>query len=284
MRAARLVAAPGPAYIADMRRLLPFLKAHPRVAVIRLNGVISSGARASGISDARLAPAIERAFARSRPVAVALSINSPGGSPVQSALVAARIRRLAVEKGIPVHAFVEDVAASGGYWLACAADRIWVDPSSIIGSIGVISASFGFVEAMRKIGVERRVHTAGADKSILDPFRPERAEDVARLKDIQADIHAAFIAHVTERRGDRLRGDDDLFTGAFWTGARGVQLGLADGIGHLVPKMREIYGDQVRFAVHGPRRGILTRLGAQVLADLDLGLEERALLARYGLS
>jgi serine protease SohB len=267
-----------------MKRFIPFLKSDPLVAVIRLQGAIAAGMRGQGINDATYAPVIEKAFAKGKPVAVALAINSPGGSPVQSALVAALIRRLAEEKNVPVHAFVEDVAASGGYWLACAADRIWVDPSSIVGSIGVISASFGFVEAMRKIGVERRVHTAGEDKSILDPFRPEKAEDVARLKDIQRDIHTAFIDHVKARRGDRLSDDADLFTGAFWTGAKGVELGLADGIAHLVPKMKELYGAKVRFAAHAPRRGFLPRLGAQVLADVDHGLEERALYARYGLS
>lgn len=197
--------------------------------------------------------------------------------------MAARIRRLAEEKEIPVHAFVEDVAASGGYWLACAADQIWVDPSSIVGSIGVISASFGFVEAMQKLGVERRVHTAGEDKSILDPFRPERGEDVERLKDIQRDIHDAFIAHVKSRRGDRLSEDKDLFTGAFWPGAKGVELGLADGVAHLVPKMKELFGDKVKFAQYGPRRSLFSRLGAQIMGEVDHGLEERALYARYGL-
>jgi serine protease SohB len=265
-----------------MRRFIPFLKSEPLVSVIRLHGAIAAGAR-SGISDVAFSSVIERAFAKGKPAAVALSINSPGGSPVQSALVAARIRRLAAEKDVKVHAFVEDVAASGGYWLACAGDDIWVDPSSIVGSIGVISASFGFVDAMQKIGVERRVHTAGEDKSILDPFRPERAEDIERLKDIQRDIHAAFIDHVKARRGTRLA-DEDLFTGAFWTGAKGVDLGLADGIGHLVPKMKELYGDKVRFAVHGPKKSLLSRFGAQVLEDVDLGLQERALYARYGLS
>ncbi len=265
-----------------MKRFIPFLKSEPLVSVIRLQGAIAAGAR-GGISDAGYASVIEKAFAKGKPATVALSINSPGGSPVQSALVAARIRRLAEEKEIKVHSFVEDVAASGGYWLACAGDEIWVDPSSIVGSIGVISASFGFVEAMQKIGVERRVHTAGEDKSILDPFRPERAEDIERLKDIQRDIHAAFIDHVKARRGDKLA-DQDLFTGAFWTGAKGVELGLADGIGHLVPKMKELYGDKVRFAVHGPKKGLLSRFGAQIMEDVDLGLQERALYARYGLS
>ncbi|MEJ6392807.1 S49 family peptidase [Gymnodinialimonas sp. 2305UL16-5] len=265
-----------------MKRFIPFLSSDPHVAVVRLQGAIAAGSR-GGINDATFAPVLEKAFSKGKPKAVALVINSPGGSPVQSALVAARIRRLAGEKEVPVHAFVEDVAASGGYWLACAGDDIWVDPSSIVGSIGVISASFGFVDAMQKIGVERRVYTAGEDKSILDPFRPEREEDIERLKDIQRDIHAAFIDHVKDRRGDRLA-DENLFTGAFWTGAKGVELGLADGIGHVVPKMKELYGDKVKFMLHGPKKPLIPRFGAQILADLDSGLEERALYARYGLN
>ncbi|WP_224816222.1 S49 family peptidase [Hasllibacter sp. MH4015] len=267
-----------------MKRFIPFLNSDPTIAVIRLQGAITASPRGQGINDATYGPVIEKAFSKGKPVAVALAINSPGGSPVQSALVAARIRRLAKEKDIPVHAFVEDVAASGGYWLACAGDDIWVDPSSIIGSIGVISTTFGFVEAMQKIGVERRVYTAGKDKSILDPFRPERAEDVDRLKDLQQQVHDVFIDHVKTSRGDRLSDDKDLFTGAFWAGTRGVDLGLADGIAHLVPKMKELYGDKARFTKHGPKRGLLPRLGAQVLTDLDQGLEERALYARYGLT
>ncbi len=267
-----------------MKRFIPFLDKDPRVSVIRLQGAIAAGGRGQGINDATYAPVIEKAFAKGKPVAVALAINSPGGSPVQSALVASRIRRLAEEKDIPVYAFVEDVAASGGYWLACAADEIWVDHSSIVGSIGVISATFGFVEALQKIGVERRVYTAGEDKSILDPFRPERAEDVERLMDIQRDIHGAFIEHVKTRRGDRLTDDKDLFTGAFWTGVASVDLGLADGVGHLVPKMKEVFGDKVKFSAYGPRKGLLPRLGAQVMADLDHGLEERMLYARFGLN
>ncbi len=157
-----------------MKRFIPFLKSPPRVAVIRLQGIIASGGRmGAGLNDATLAPVIERAFRRGKPAAVALAVNSPGGSPVQSALIAARIRRLAEEKKLPVHAFVEDVAASGGYWLATAADEIWVDASSVVGSIGVISASFGFPDFLTRHGIERRVHTAGKSKSFLDPFRPE---------------------------------------------------------------------------------------------------------------
>lgn len=265
-----------------MKRFIPFLNSDPKVAVVRLQGAISAGGR-TGISDAGFADVIEKAFAKGKPAAVALVINSPGGSPVQSALVAARIRRLADEKDVSVHAFVEDVAASGGYWLACAADDIWVDPSSIVGSIGVVSAGFGFVEALDKLGVERRVHTAGANKSILDPFSPEKAEDIERLKSLQTDIHGSFIDHVKARRGARLVDHDEMFTGAFWTGTRGVELGLADGIGHLVPKMKEIYGDKVKLAAFGPKKPLIPRFGAQVLADLDQSVEERALYARFGL-
>lgn len=260
------------------------LKKSPRVAVLRLQGVIASAARfgAGGLNDATLAPLIERAFRKGRPKAVALVLNSPGGSPVQSSLIAARIRRLAEEKNIPVYAFVEDVAASGGYWLASAADRIYVDQSSIVGSIGVISASFGFSELMQRHGIERRVHTAGKDKSMLDPFRPERAGDVKRLKALQSQIHAAFISQIKTRRGDRLKGDD-LFTGEIWIGAGAVDVGLADDIGHLVPTMKEIFGDKTRFVVHGPKKPLLRRFGVQVASDVLGGIEDRALWAQYGM-
>ncbi|GIX15607.1 MAG: multidrug transporter [Paracoccaceae bacterium] len=262
----------------------------PLVSVIRLHGTIGAGGRlGGGLNDHALAPVIERAFRRGAPAAVALSVNSPGGSPVQSALIAARIRRLAEETGIPVFAFCEDVAASGGYWLASAADEIWADASSIIGSIGVISAGFGLHEAIGRLGIERRLHVAGEDKALLDPFRPERARDVARLERILKGIHAEFIAHVRARRGARLSGGD-LFTGEIWLGAEAVDNGLIDGIGHLVPKMRERYGARVRFAVVEPRRPLLRRLGmagaglgAGFGAGLADSLEERALWARYGL-
>lgn len=267
-----------------MKRFIPFVAKDPAVSVIRLSGAIAASARGGTLSDASLAPVIERAFAKGKPAAVALIINSPGGSPAQSSLIAARIRRLAVEKKIPVHAFVEDVAASGGYWLACAADDIWLDDSSIVGSIGVISASFGLHEAIGKLGIERRVYTAGKDKSMLDPFRPEREEDIVRLKELQAQIHQSFIAHVSARRSDRLSADRDLFTGEFWVGQRGVELGLADGIAHVVPKLKELYGDKVRFNRFGPKRGLLQRFGASLSAELSGGLEDRALWARFGLS
>ena len=230
---------------APMKRFIPFVKSDPVVPVIRLQGMIATGMRGGTLNDAGLAPMIEKAFRKGKPVAVALVINSPGGSPAQSSLIAARIRRLADEKGIKVHAFVEDVAASGGYWLACAADEIWIDPNSIVGSIGVISASFGFQDLIARYGVERRVHTAGESKSMLDPFQPEKAEDVERLKELQGVIHETFIDHVRARRGDRLA-DENLFTGAFWVGQQAIDRGLADGFGHTVPKIKELFGDKVR--------------------------------------
>ncbi|QBY02490.1 S49 family peptidase [Rhodophyticola sp. CCM32] len=266
-----------------MKRFIPFMKTDPLVSVIRLQGVISATGRSAVLNDAGTAQMIEKAFARGKPAAVALAINSPGGSPVQSSLIAARIKRLSEEKEVPVHAFVEDVAASGGYWLACAADHIWVDESSIIGSIGVISASFGLNELIARFGIERRVHTAGKDKSMLDPFRPERAEDVARLTSIQAQIHAAFIAHVKRSRGSRLAENADLFTGEFWLGQTGVDLGLADGLGHLKPKMKDLFGEKTRFAVYGPKRGLLQRFGTQIVEDVTGTMDARAAYARYGL-
>ena len=182
---------------------------------------------------------IERAFATRGVSAVALAINCPGGSAMQSAMIAARIRRLSAEKKIPVVAFCADVAASGGYWLACAADEIYADASSIVGSIGVIAASFGFCTTRsHRLGIERRVHTAGELKSFWDPFRPEQEQDVARLRRLQDRIHHQFIEWVKERRGSRLAGDRDLFTGEFWVGDEALGLGLVDGIGHLAPTMR----------------------------------------------
>lgn len=258
-----------------------FLRRSPAVAVIRLNGVIASGPR--GLSDDALAPLIERAFRRGRPAAAALVVNSPGGSAAQSSLIAARVRRLADERKLPVFAFVEDVAASGGYWLASAADEIWIDENSIVGSIGVIYASFGFHRLLDRQGIERRIHTAGKSKSFLDPFAPEKPADVARLKALQEPIHRQFIAQVKARRGARLKDGEDLYTGEVWVGRQAVDLGLADGIGHLVPKMKERFGDKVRFLAYTRRRPLLSRLGAAVVSDALDGFEERALWARFGL-
>ncbi|WP_099825657.1 S49 family peptidase [Oceaniglobus indicus] len=265
-----------------MKRFIPFIAKPPVVAVIRLQGTIASGGRGS-LNDAGLAGMIEKAFRRGKPAAVALSINSPGGSPVQSSLIAARIRRLSDEKGVPVHGFVEDVAASGGYWLATAADRIWVDETSIVGSIGVISASFGLDQLIERHGITRRVYTAGQSKSMLDPFQPEKAEDVARLRTLQDRIHARFIEQVRSRRGSRLPEGRDLFTGDIWVGRDAIDVGLVDGIGHLVPKMKELFGDKVRFVGYSQRRPFLSRFGLS-LGEAAIGaLEDRAAYARFGL-
>jgi signal peptide peptidase SppA len=230
---------------------------------------------------------------------VALVINSPGGSPVQSRQIYLRIRQLATEKQLPVLVFVEDVAASGGYMIACAGDEIFCDPSSILGSIGVVGGSFGMTELIKKIGVERRLYTAGSHKAMLDPFLPEDPEDVARLKEIQREIHAIFIALVKQSRGARLKGADDmLFTGEYWAGETSVSLGLADAVGDLRSTLRARYGEKVLTPVIAPASGLLAGLlgrkspGAGALAALDgasglpeeliSALETRAIWARFG--
>lgn len=268
--------------MARMMRFIPFVKKPPLVAVLRLQGLISSHARGATLNDAGLAPLVERAFRKGKPSAVALVVNSPGGSPSQSSLIAARLRRLADEKGIKLYAFVEDVAASGGYYIAAAADEIWIDNHSVVGSIGVISAGFGLHEFIARHGIERRVHTAGRSKSMLDPFRPEKPEDVARLKSLQESIHATFIDHVKSRRGDRLNGDMDLFNGDVWVGTQALETGLVDGIGHLVPKMKEIFGDKVVLRPYQPRRQLFPRLGASIVGGAVSEAETRAAFARFG--
>jgi signal peptide peptidase SppA len=273
-----------------------FKEPPPVVNVLRLAGVIGGlGRFRRGLNLASQAQLIERAFKTPRLGAVALAINSPGGSPVQSALIGDRIRALAEEKEVPVIAFAEDVVASGGYWLACAADEIYAHESSIVGSIGVISAGFGFPELLSRIGVERRIHTAGERKSMLDPFRAEVPEDVERLKSIQGDIHDGFKDYVRARRGDRLKGKEtDLFSGEFWTGRQALELGLVDGLGELRQIMRARFGDKVRLRViDGPRRLRLPLgFGAGAMGGPDLAAsahalveaaEERALWSRYGL-
>lgn len=273
----------------NLNRFLParLRRKTPRVALLRLDGTIGM-ARPGGrsLSDAALAPLIDRAFRKGAFDAVALIINSPGGSPVQSSLIAARIRRLADETRIPVHAFVEDVAASGGYWLACAADDIWTDATSIVGSIGVISAGFGLDGFIERHGISRRVHTAGVSKSFMDPFRPETPEDIARLEILLSDMHVSFVDWVTSRRGARLK-RDDLFTGEFWTGRQALDTGLIDGLAHAVPRLKEIYGDKVRLIPFAQRRSLLRRFSAQIGAEAMSGItqtvEERALWSRYGL-
>jgi signal peptide peptidase SppA len=257
-----------------------------------------------GLSLATSAGVIERAFKTSKLPSVAVLINSPGGSPVQSHLIYKRIRQLAGEHGKRVYVFCEDVAASGGYFLAVAGDEIYADPSSIVGSIGVVSAGFGFDKALEKLGIDRRVYTAGTSKAILDPFRPEKPEDIARLRELQKDIHDSFIGIVKERRGARLTGaDDELFSGAFWTGRRALEMGLIDGIADVRTRMRELHGDKVRLRVIPMGGGgLLARFrrvpgmsldglagagaatwSAALPADVISALEARALWSRFGL-
>ncbi|MEX0759022.1 MAG: S49 family peptidase [Tistlia sp.] len=285
----------------DPRKLLSWLpfgrfrEPRPLVSVLRLDGGIGPGGtlrRALNIKS--LAGPIERAFQPRRLAAVALVVNSPGGSAAQSALIARRIRQLADEKQVPVFAFVEDVAASGGYWLACAADEIYADEASIVGSIGVIYAGFGFVELLDKLGVERRVHTAGTRKAILDPFQREKPEDVELLLGMQADLHETFKDYVRTRRGARLKGGDELYTGAFWTGRRALELGLVDGLGEIRGQLRARFGEKVELRpVLRERRGLgrLLRpagldseeLAASFVAELASQGEERLLWSRFGL-
>ncbi len=265
------------------------------VPVVRMSGVIGfSTPLRPGLTLSGMARALDRAFAMRRATAVALLINSPGGSPVQSHLIFRRIRQLAREKRLPVIAFVEDVGASGGYMIACAADEIVCDPSSIVGSIGVVGGSFGFDKLMEKIGVQRRLYTAGERKAMLDPFLPEKPEDVERLKQIQSEIHRSFIALVKERRADKLRGPENtLFSGEYWTGARAVELGIADTLGDLRTILRERYGKDVLMPLVAAERGFFARhfrSGIERLRarpglpdELISALEERALWSRFGL-
>lgn len=262
----------------------------PLVTVLRLQGVIGrAGGIRHGLEVASLAPLIERAFAPKSLAAVALAINSPGGTPVQSSLIHQRIRQLAVEKNVPVIAFIEDVGASGGYWLALAADEVYADANSIVGSIGVIAAGFGFTGLIERLGVERRVYAQGERKPLLDPFRPENPEDVGRVKALQADIHDSFKAVVRARRGDRLKApEEELFNGDIWTGRRALELGLIDGLGELRETMRRRFGDKVRLRLIGERKAWLLRrlhlTTPQAWAAAALAaVEERALWDRYGL-
>src|SRR6195952_5437350 len=238
-----------PALVDRLKRLVPekFRPGGVVVPVVRLSGVIGAVTPLRpGMSLAGVAKTLERAFATKNAKAVALVINSPGGSPVQSRQIYLRIRQLAAEKKLPVLVFVEDVAASGGYMIACAGDEIFCDPSSILGSLGVVGGSFGFQEMIRKIGVERRLYTAGAHKAMLDPFLPENPEDVARVKALQREIHALFISLVKQSRGTRLKGAEDaLFSGEYWAGETSLSLGLADAIGDLRSTLRARYGDKV---------------------------------------
>ncbi len=288
-----------------IERLMEMLPARLRrgaavVPVVRLSGVIGAVTPLRpGMSLAGIAKTLERAFATRHAKAVALVINSPGGSPVQSRQIYLRIRQLAAEKKLPVLVFVEDVAASGGYMIACAGDEIFCDPSSILGSIGVVGGTFGFQELIKRIGVERRLYTAGEHKAMLDPFLPENPEDVSRVKALQREIHAIFIALVKQSRGGRLKGADHvLFTGEYWAGETSVSLGLADAIGDMRSTLRTRFGEKVLTPVIAPAAGLLSGLfgrksagagaigqieGAAGLPDeLISALETRAIWAKFG--
>jgi signal peptide peptidase SppA len=268
----------------------------PTVPVLRFTGPIGMATPLNpGISLANTADMIERAFEDKKAKAVAVVINSPGGSPVQSMLIYKRLRTLAEENDKKIYVFTEDVAASGGYFIACAGDEIYADPSSIIGSIGVIAAGFGFDKAIEKIGVERRVYTAGEKKLTLDSFQPENPDDIARLKELQKDIHKTFKEVVTTSRGEKLT-EDDLFTGEFWTGTKAVELGLIDGLSDVRTKMRELFGDEVELELIKAKKGLFGRSSpqgvmaqltgatpAQLTNQLISSIEERALWSRFGL-
>ncbi len=284
------------AVFAEIPVIGAIFKPKPKVAVVRLFGVIADGGgggRKPTISYHRFASIIEDAFDADNLQAVALVINSPGGSPAQSELIGKHIRRLAEEKEMPVIGFVEDVAASGGYWLACAADEIYAAETSIIGSIGVISASFGLKELTERHGIERRVHTSGKEKSFLDPFLEEKPADVKRLKILQRDMHDSFINWVKSRRGDKLSGEDkELFEGGFWLAGQALSYGIIDGIGDIKTTMMAQYGEDIKFVEFGPDKGLLSgllsaemKLSAPVIGVDEIleSIENKAIWGRYGL-
>ena len=265
----------------------------PVIPVVRLHGVISAEKKPGRINIESANPLLEKAFEDKRAEAVAIVINSPGGSPVQSRLVGNRIRELADKNEKKVFVFVEDVAASGGYFIAVVADELFADPSSIVGSIGVIMAGFGFEKAIEKIGVTRRIYTAGKNKSTLDPFMPEKKADVDRIKEYELDIHQVFIDYVKQYRGEKLVGkDEELFTGQWWPAVRGVDMGLVDAIGDMHTVLRERFGDDIKlkpikakrspFAL--PNIGLSASLNSGAMAhELISAVEERAMWSRFGL-
>lgn len=286
-----------------LKKLLPkkFRSENVEIPVVRLHGAIMSGGNQfnRNLNLASVAALLDKAFSDKKAPAVAFSVNSPGGSPVQSRMIYNRIRQLADEKDKKVLMFVEDVAASGGYMIACAGDEIYVDPSSIVGSIGVISGGFGFPELLKKIGVERRVYTAGKNKSTLDPFQPEKKADIDRLKKLQLEIHDVFIDMVKTSRGDKLVDTTELFTGEFWTGIEGKELGLADDIGDLRSVLKDKFGEKTEMNLISAKRGLfggraapgisgmMGMNGEMIAAGLSQGfastVEERSLWAQYGL-
>ncbi|MEK9849472.1 MAG: S49 family peptidase [Candidatus Puniceispirillum sp.] len=273
-----------------MRKLMFWRRLRPIVPVVRLSGVISSGSSLGrrGLSLESVEPQLKKAFSVKQAKAVALIINSPGGSPVQSSLIGQRIRDLASQNDLPVLAFCEDVAASGGYWIAAAADEVFANAASVIGSIGVISAGFGFDKAIARLGVDRRVYTAGNAKMTLDPFQPERTNEVDRLKALQADIHQQFITHIETRRGSRLKGDRDaLFSGAFWTGQTALELGLIDAIGECRQTLLNRFGSETEIMMIEPKRKLLpfgvSGMSSRLVEDAAAVAIERAYFSRFGL-
>ena len=285
-----------------LKRLMPkrFRKQGVTVPVVRLQGAIMAGGSQfkQSLNLANVAPMLDKAFSKKDAPVVAISINSPGGSPVQSRLIFQRIRALSEEKNKKVLIFVEDVAASGGYMIALAGDEIFADPTSIVGSIGVVSGGFGFPELLKKVGVERRVYTAGENKAILDPFQPEKEGDIEYLKSLQLEIHKVFIDMVKMRRGERLADDTTIFSGLFWSGQRGLDLGLIDGLGDMREVIKRRYGKDAKLELIGSARslfgkrvpGVVFGAGAgasEIAAGAALGLaaslEEKALWRRYGL-
>lgn len=267
------------------------LKPQPNIAIIRLHGIIAASTKGNTLSLASLEAALEKAFSLPRLKAVALDINSPGGSPVESSKIYRRIRSLSEQTDVPVYSFASDVAASGGYWLACAGDEIYAEHSSIVGSIGVISASFGFQELIKKYGIQRRVYTAGKSKSILDPFVEEKEDDIRHLRNVQDDIHHHFKELVRMARGSKIQDEENTFTGAFFTGSQAVPLGLIDGVSELKIKMYEKFGEEISFRVVNPvpkqKRWWMGRLRGMAAEDI-IGeaisqIEQKSIWSRFGL-
>lgn len=279
--------------LCDLPLIRDQVEAKPKVAVIRMAGVIadSSHVRRAGINFDKFKKPVDKAFDISGLSAVALVINSPGGAPAQCSLIASHIRALADKKDIPVYAFAEDVAASGGYWLACAGDEIYAQNTSIVGSIGVYSAGFGFEDFIKRHEIKRRVYTAGRDKSFLDPFKPEKSEDLSRLKQLQGDMHDDFKSWVNERRAGKLNGEDsELMEGAFWTGRRAEELGLIDGIGSLETVMKEKLGEDTRFIdIVAEKKSLLSMLPmmgeakGDIMMDALDAVDVKTYWSRYGL-
>lgn len=267
-----------------MINLLKFFKKSPIVPIVRLDGVIGSSGLfgSSGIDDANLRQVLEKAFNVSKAVSVALIINSPGGSPTQSSLIASRIKNLSKENNIPVIAFCEDVAASGGYWLACCADEIYADENSIIGSIGVISAGFGFNEFISRQGIERRIYTAGKSKSTLDPFLPSKPDDIKRIKKIQEAIHENFKNQVLTNRNGKIK-NTEVFNGEFWNASKALELGLIDSIGHLEPTLKEKFGENVKIKFFSKKKSFFSRFTKSSVDIIYHRIVNKILLSHFGL-